>query len=204
MCLPTPPIHMCRRDVRNLSALVIAIGSAIGLAAFQPADLSRRSAERAQADFSGHWIAEVPAAPAPEPGSPAPPPRGDMGSGWGTPLTITQNATELVVEHALFSRYDLQPPLRFVYRLDGTESRNTTMAGHVTQTRVSRAEWDGQALKIVTSYPGIDPGTGQPMTTIVTQRLSLASPTQLVIEAVRAGVLGGRDTSSRTVYRKGP
>ena len=84
-----------------------------------------------------------------------------MGSGWGTPLTITQNATELVVEHALFSRYDLQPPLRFVYRLDGTESRNTTMAGHVTQTRVSRAEWDGQALKIVTSYPGIDPGTGK-------------------------------------------
>ncbi len=188
-----PPIHMCRRSARNaLSALVIAIGGAIGLAAFQPAD------------FSGNWIAEVPAAPAPAPGSPAPPPRGDMGSGWGTPLAITQSATELVVEQALFSRYDLQPPLRFVYRLDGTESRNTTMAGHATQTRVSRAEWDGQILKIVTSYPGIDPGTGKAFTTIVTQRLSLASPTQLVIEAVRGGVLGGRDTSSRTVYKKGP
>ncbi len=87
--------------------------------------------------------------------------RGDMGSGWGTPLTITQNATQLVVEHALFSRYDLQPPLRFVYQLDGSESRNTTMAGHVTQTRVSRATWDGQALKIVTSYPGIDPEFGK-------------------------------------------
>ncbi len=193
MCLPMPPIHMCRRSARNcLSALIIAIGSAIGLAAFQPKD------------FSGHWIAEVPTAPAPVPGSPAPPPRGDMGSGWGTPLAITQSATELVVEQALFSRYDLQPPLRFVYRLDGTESRNTTMAGHVTQTRVSRAEWDGQALTIVTSYPGIDPGTGQAFTTIVTQRLSWASPTQLLIETVRGGVLGGRDTSSRTVYRKGP
>ncbi len=127
-----------------------------------------------------------------------------MGSGWGTPLTITQTATELVVQHALFSRYDLQPPLRFAYRLDGSESRNTTMAGHATQTRVSRAEWEGQALKIVTSYPGIDPGTGKPFTTIVTQRVSLESPTQLIIEAVRSGVLGGRETATRTVYRKAP
>jgi hypothetical protein len=155
-------------------------------------------------DFSGAWIAEVPTAPAPGPGTPASPPRGDMGSGWGTPLTITQSATELVVEHALFSRYDLQPPLRFVYRLDGSESRNTTMAGHTTQTRVSRASWDGQALKIVTSYPGTDPGTGKPFTTVVTQRVYLASPTQLVIEAVRSAVLGGRETTSRTVYRKAP
>jgi len=172
--------------------LVIGIASASGFAALQPTD------------FSGIWIAEVPAVVTPVPGKPAPPPRGDMGSGWGTPLTITQSAAELVVAHALFSRYDLQPPLRFVYHLDGSESRNTTMAGHVTQTRVSRATWDGQALKIVTSYPGIDPGTGKPFTTIVTQRLSLASSSELVIEAVRSGVLGGRETTSRTVYRKGP
>ena len=154
-------------------------------------------------DFSGAGSPKFPP-PVPVPGTPALPPRGDMGSGWGTPLTITQSATELVVEHALFSRYDLQPPLRFVYRLDGSESRNTTMAGHTTQTRVSRASWDGQALKIVTSYPGTDPGTGKPFTTVVTQRVYLASPTQLVIEATRSAVLGGRETTSRTVYRRGP
>jgi hypothetical protein len=186
---------MCRRSTRNaarLSAIIIATIGVIGLAAFQPTD------------FSGNWIAEIQEIPAPAPGSPAPPMRGDMGSGWGTPLTITQNASQLVVEHALFSRYDLQPPLRFVYQLDGSESRNTTMAGHVTQTRVSRATWDGQALKIVTSYPGIDPSSGKPFTTVVTQRLWLSSPAQLVIEVVRSGVLGGRETSSRAVYRRGP
>jgi hypothetical protein len=154
-------------------------------------------------DFSGHWIAETPAAQKPEPGTPAPAPRGDMGSGWGTPITITQTPTELVVEHPLFSRYDLQPPLRFVYRLDEKESRNTLMAGHETQTRVSRSAWEGQTLVIVTSYPGIDPDSGKPFTTMVTQRVSLASPTQLIIEAVRSGVLGGRETRSRTVFRKG-
>jgi hypothetical protein len=181
---------MCRRSA--LSAIILASCGAIALANVQ------------QPDFSGSWIAETPAAAAATPGSPAPPLRGDMGSGWGTPLTITQSATELVVQHAFFSRYDLQPPLRFVYRLDGTESRNTSMAGHVTQTRVSRTEWDGQALRIVTSYPGIEPGTGKPFTTVVTQRLSLASPAQLVIDAVRSGVLGGRETTTRTVYRRGP
>jgi hypothetical protein len=181
---------MCRRSA--LSAILIAWCGVIAFANAQ------------QPDFSGTWIAETAAAPQAAAGSPAPPARGDMGSGWGTPLTIRQNATELVVEHAFFSRYDLQPPLRFVYRLDGNESRNTSMAGHITQTRVSRAEWDGQALKIVTSYPGVDPGTGKPFTTIVTQRLSLPSPAQLVIDAVRSGVLGGRETTTRTVYRKGP
>lgn len=187
---------MCRRSARNaacLAAIVIATCGVIGLAAFQPTT-----------DFSGHWIAEVPAVPAPAPGVPAPPMRGDMGSGWGTPLTITHTATQLIVEHALFSRYDLQRPLRFVYELDGSPSLNTTMAGHATQTRVSHATWDGPQLKIVTSYPGIDPGSGKPFTTVVTQTLSLISPAQLVIDAVRSGVLGGRETSSRAVYRRGP
>jgi hypothetical protein len=186
----TPALTLLIRFV-VFAAIALAAGGTIGAGVTQGAD------------FSGTWIAEVPAVPPPVPGKPAPPLRGDMGSGWGTPLTLTQSASELVVAHALFSRYDLQPPLRFVYRLDGTESRNTTMAGHLTQTRVSRAAWDGQALKIVTSYPGVDPGTGKPFTSVVTHRVSLESPTQLVIEAVRGAVLGGRETSSRTVYRRG-
>ena len=39
-----------------------------------------------------------------------------MGSGWGSPLTITQDAKQLVVEQTLFSRCDMQPQLRFVLR----------------------------------------------------------------------------------------
>ena len=57
-------------------------------------------------DFSGQWTADPPAEKAP----------GDMGSGWGSPLTITQDARQLIVEQALFSRYDLQPPVKSAVR----------------------------------------------------------------------------------------
>ena len=126
-----------------------------------------------------------------------------MGSGWGSPLTITQDAMQLVVEQALFSRYDLQPPLRFVYALDGSETRNAVMTGHTTQVRLSRTTWDGQALRITTIYPAVDPASGKTFTTEVTHKLSLESPTMLVVEVTRAGALGGQATTTRTVYRKG-
>jgi hypothetical protein len=152
-------------------------------------------------DFSGVWIAEPAAAPT----APAPPgtlARGDMGSGWGSPLTITQNARQLVVEQALFARGDMQPPLHFVYSLDGGETRNSVMIGHSAQVRVSRAAWTGQTLQITTSYPGVDPASGNAFITEVTHRLSLASPASLVIEVTRGAALGGHVTTTRTVYRK--
>lgn len=46
-------------------------------------------------DFSGQWVADPPAAKAP----------GDMGSGWGSTLTIAQDGKQLIVEQALSSRY---------------------------------------------------------------------------------------------------
>jgi len=156
-------------------------------------------------DFSGQWTADA-AAPAAAPlatGTPAPPARGDMGSGWGSPLTITQDARQLVVEQPLFSRYDLQSPLRFVYALDGSETRNTVMTGHTTQVRRSRTAWAGQSLRITTIYPAVDPASGQAFITEVTHTLSLESPATLVIEVTRGGALGGLATTTRTIYRKG-
>ena len=152
-------------------------------------------------DLSGVWTAEPAAAPVAAAG-PAPAARGDMGSGWGSPLTITQDAKQLVVVQTLFGRGDMQPPLRFVYTLDGTETRNTVMIGHASQMRVSRAAWDGQILQVTTSYPAVDPSSGKPFTTDVTHRLSLASPTSLVIEVTRGAALGGQATTARTVYKK--
>ena len=76
------------------------------------------------------------------------------------------------------------------------------MTGHASQTRVSRAKWDGAALVIETTYPAIDPATGKSITTNVTQRLTLESPGVMVIEATRAGAFGGATTHARTVYRK--
>jgi hypothetical protein len=153
-------------------------------------------AAQAPADFSGQWTAQAP----PD----SKPPRGDMGSGFGTPIAISQDAGQIVIQQTLFSRYDLQPPVRYAFALDGSESKNAVMIGHSTQVRTSRAAWDGAALRITTAYPAVDPGSGKAFTTEVTYRLSLESPSTLVIEATRAGVLGGKPTTTRTIYQKTP
>ena len=146
---------------------------------------------QAPADFSGAWVAEPPAEKAP----------GDMGSGWGPTFTIAQDGKQLIVEQPLFSRYDLQPPVKTVYALDGSESRNAVMIGHSTQHRVSRAKWDGAALVIATTYPAIDASTGKAFSTEVIQRLTLDSGV-LVIETTRAGALGGEPVKTRSAHRK--
>ena len=124
-----------------------------------------------------------------------------MGSGWGSPITITQDAAKLTVEYAFFARGDMQPPLRFVYALDGKETKNSVMMGRGIQMQVSKTAWDGDKLVISTTHTMSDPG-GKPLAIIVTQTLSLESPTSLVVETTRSGVLGGPTTSARTVYRK--
>ena len=76
---------------------------------------------------------------------------GDMGSGWGSAITIAQDAKQLSVEYVFFSRYDLQPPLTFTYPLDGSEGRNTVMMGRGEQVESSRARWNGPTLIITTT-----------------------------------------------------
>jgi hypothetical protein len=157
------------------------------------------------ADFSGRWILEAPqisSTPA-VPGTPAvAAAAGDMGSGWGSTITITQNATQLRVEYAVFSRYDLQPPLTFTYPLDGGESRNAIMMGRGEQIESSRAQWNGQTLVIVTEMRIDDRGAGQPFTTGLTRKIWLESPTTMIVEVTRAGALGGPASTTRSVYRK--
>jgi hypothetical protein len=154
-------------------------------------------------DFSGQWSVEAASAapPVTTPGKPPVPARGDMGSGWGPILTITQDAKRLVVEYVVFSRYDLQPPLRLVYALDGSETVNAVMLSHTTQERRSRTAWLNQTLEITTQYPGIHPESGKAFTTEVVQRLRLESPDLLVVEVTRA-TAGAPPSSTRTVYRR--
>jgi hypothetical protein len=125
-----------------------------------------------------------------------------MGSGWGPTITIAQDAMRLTVEYAFFTRGDMQPPLKFVYALDGSETKNTVMMGRGMQTQTSKAAWNAATLVITTAHPFADPATGKPGTAEVTQVLSLESPTSLVVETTRSGVLGGAATTTRTVYRK--
>lgn len=159
------------------------------------------ASSQAPVDFSGRWSVEstAPATPPPAPAAV----RGDMGSGWGTTMAITQGANQLVVEPTVFSTYDLQPQPRYVYALDGSETRNTAMMGRGLQVQTSRAAWDGSSLRITTVHTLADPVSSQPLTMDVTQRLSLTSPTTLVVEVTRGAVLGGRSSTTRVVYTKG-
>jgi hypothetical protein len=162
-------------------AFMVLLGAATGAIA------------QARPDFSGEWMMEPrPVTPA---GS-APAVQGDMGSGWGPALTIRQDDKQLIIEDRIFSRYDLQPPVRLAYPLDGSEALNTVMLGHSTQKRTSRASWNGRTLEITTR-------SGQPLTTEVVQRLQLESPDVLVIEVSRS-TAGVPPSSTRATYRKQP
>jgi hypothetical protein len=166
-------------------------------------------------DFSGRWTSDpepAAAAPASDPASAARGRgagaaggrggRGDMGSGWGSTISISQDATRLTVEYAFFARGDMQPPMRFIYPLDGSETKNTVMMGQGMQIQSSRSSWDGDKLVITTRHTFTNPETRKPETAEVRHALSLESPTSLVVEVTRAGVLGGPATTTKTVYRK--
>ena len=169
------------------------------------------SADRASAqshpDFSGKWATEpaavVPSARDAAASGTRTPPRVDLGSGWGRSITITQNERTLTVEWAFFSPYDLQPPLRFVYALDGSETVNDFMMGRGSQRQRSHVGWNGSSMLITTVHTFTDPASGRPVESEVRQTLTLESPTSLVVETVRGGALGGPSTTTRTVYTKG-
>ena len=162
-------------------------------------------------DFSGRWTSE-PEVPAAAPAGSGQARAalggragaGDMGSGWGSPITIAQDASRLTVEYAFFARGDMQPPLRFVYALDGSETKNSVMMGRGIQVQLSRAAWEGSRLVITTVHSFENPANGQPMKIEVKQTLSLESPASLVVETTRSGVLGGPPSTTKTVYRKIP
>jgi hypothetical protein len=155
-------------------------------------------------NFAGRWVAVEPAGPGGPGGAPGggQSGRGDMGSGWGTPLTMTQDVNRLTVEYAFFARGDMQPPLKFVYALDGSETRNSVMMGRGTQVQVSKTSWDGEKLVISTIHTFTDPATNKPSTIEVKQILSLDAAGALTVETVRAAVLGGQPVSTKTTYRK--
>ena len=166
-------------------------------------------------DFSGRWtdVAPPPGAqgqqragtgqPAPgRAGGPAPAVVRDMGSGWLTPFTITQTATNLTIEYMFFGRGDMQPALRHVFALDGSETQNTMMMGRGQQVQVTTAAWDGDKLVLKTLHTFADPATGKPTAVRVTQTLTLESPTTLIVETVRDGAMGGQPTSAKSTYQK--
>ena len=202
------------RGARDLDSTAVRranrpFGQALCVALVAAVLVSTASAAAQQRpDFSGTWASAPPVAPpstARLPGGGATDASfvtGDMGSGWGSPLTITQDASRLTIEYPFFSNYDLQPPVKFIYALAGSETRNSVMMGRGIQEQRSTVTWAGSTLVITTLQTMPSPQDARPMTTEVRQSLFLESSTSLVVETTRIGVLGGATTTTRTVYSK--
>ena len=139
-------------------------------------------------DFSGRWTIAGRA--------------GDMGSGWGSTITLTQSASALTLEWVYYTTGDLQPPLVFVYPLDGSVRTHTLMMGRGFEKQVSRAVWDDAKIIITTTQDFPNLVAGKTVTSVVTRTLTLESPTSLVVETTRNAVLGGQASTTRTVYTK--
>jgi hypothetical protein len=175
-------------DLRSLSGILLVLSAlaTVGQAQQRPS-------------FAGRWTA----VPDPAPTGRGAGGRGSAGSGWGSAITISQNGSNLLVEVPVFSRYDMQPPVRFTYSLDGAETKNTLMVGHGIQEQRSRAAWRDSALVITIVHVFANPaGTPDSLRVEVIQRLVLAAPDRLVVETTRAGVLGGATSTAQTTYTR--
>lgn len=157
---------------------------------------------QARPDFTGEWVHADTTRPSIASRGDGGFRSGDMGSGWGSPLTIAQRDKELVVSFDPFSAYDLQPPLRLVYSLDDSTSTNSIMIGYATTTQRSRAEWRGQTLVIITTQAAPDAGDGHAATVEMRQVLALESPRTLVIETTRPDAPGAPPNVTRTTYTR--
>ena len=162
------------------------------------------AAAQPRPDFSGTWVVADTSTSRPSVAAAGDAAfrRGDMGSGWGSPLTIAQHPDSLVVEYTVFSAYDLQPPLHLVYALNGAETRNTVMISHAESVQRCKTAWQGSTLVITTLHPVPNLGRERVATAEVRQSLTLSSPTSLVVETTRVGILGGPTTMTRTNYTR--
>ncbi len=159
-------------------------------------------------DFSGSWSTAVLETRSPL-GRSAPPVVPTLGSGWGDKISINHTPDRLEIERVVFTPRELQPPVRYRFALDGSETKNAIQMGRTDPDLASTTVWESNRLVITTLYPFQDPGTGQWGRQKVIQTLWLAPPTEtpweptLVVETSREGVLGGTAATNRTVYTRG-
>jgi len=164
--------------------------------------LAAGASGQSRPDFSGRWTITPPTNAQAGRGGGGAGRAGDMGSGWGSTITLTQSASALTLEWVYYSTSDLQPPLVFVFPLDGSEKTHTLMMGRGFEKQTSRAVWDDAKIVITTSQDFPNLVAGKTVTSVVTRTLILESPTSLVVETNRSGVLGAQASTTRTVYTK--
>lgn len=170
--------------------------------------LGPRSAALPNPDFSGAWSTTT-VSSAPPTGQPAPPPIPTLGSGWGDRIAIEQRGNQLEIERIWFVPREIQPPVRYRYALDGSDTHNAVTMGRTGRAPTSTAAWEGNRLVITTRYPFQDRGNGQWLTHTVTRAMWLqpggGTPFEpsLVVETTRGSALGGPASTNRTVYTRG-
>lgn len=170
--------------------------------------LGPRSEALPNPDFSGTWsTARVSSVP--PTGRAAPRPVPTLGSGWGDRISILHTEDRVEVERVYFAPREIQPPIRYRFNLDGSETGNAVNTGRTGPVPTSTAAWEGNRLVLTTRYPFPDPRTGRWLTNEVTQTLWLqparGTPFEpsLVVETTRGGALGGPPSTNRTVYTRG-
>jgi len=132
-------------------------------------------------NFAGTWAFDQAKSQMPQMGG------GGGGRGPGGPMTITQTAAELTIERAGMGGQTTKS----VYKLDGSESVNTTGRGESKST----CKWDGAKLVMTTTSTFGE----RTMTSTAVYSLS-ADGKVLTVEQTRPGPDG--DVKSTMVYNK--
>jgi hypothetical protein len=158
------------------------------------------AAAQTRPDFSGRWTTPPPATASGVRGVSIA--TGTIGSGWTDDITITQDASRLIVERAQFSAYDIQPPMRLTYALDGSESRNTINMGRGPQEILSRAVDQDGALMITSGYRFPAPDGSGTETVELRQVLSLDASGSLIITTTLGALGDGSPSTAITTYNR--
>ena len=179
----------------------------LGLSALALVLLARLAAAESpdrSSSLAGRWTLVVENADAsianPSDAQPsAPPPHvpATASSGWGREITITSEDGRVTIERHQFAALDVQPPMRYVYVLDGAESRNVVNMGRGPQEQVARAEWKGEVLVIASRH-----AADTDLAAEITQAFSLDAEGALVVEATR--VAHGVTSTTKARYRRQP
>jgi hypothetical protein len=127
---------------------------------------------------------------------------GDMGTGWGNPLTMTQQADRFIVSYTYFSAYDLMAPLRFEFALDGRETRQEVVIGPGVTRLQSRAEWRGDSLVLLTRQPVPPEVAPAGVLAEVSRTLVLQAPDTLRMIITRAGIGGAPTNRLNTLFAR--
>ena len=132
-------------------------------------------------NFSGKWTL------VPDPAA-----TGGFGGGLGQEATITQDASSITIK-----RTTQMGEFTTIYKLDGSESRNTLNFQGNAIEQISKTRWDGGTLKIETSM-SFDGNAVQ-----VSSAMSLDSSGNLLVESTRPDMQGGgAPITTKTTYKK--